>query len=148
MAEDYKAIICRAIEEIANKGNLAAVEEYFAPDYVGHFGGFPEVRGIEALKQFMSMNHGAFTEKRATIEQMIAEGDTVAVRITWRGKHTGDLMGIAPTGKEVTLTGIAILRFANGKIVEHWANPDAIGLLRQLGVSLPFREPVAAGGRY
>jgi predicted ester cyclase len=69
-----------------------------------------------------------------TIEDMLAEGDRVAVRLTARGTHTGEFMGIPPTGKQVTVTGTVICRIAEGKIQEDWFNSDALGLLQQLGV--------------
>ena len=73
----------------------------------------------------------------STIEDVIAEGDKVVTRQTFRGTHTGDLMGIPPTGKQVTMSGIVISHFANGKCVELWANNDDLGLLQQLGVVPP-----------
>ncbi len=76
----------------------------------------------------------AFPGNQLTVEDYLAEGDTVVSRWTGRGTHKGDLMGIAPTGKQVTVTGISIQRIANGKIVEEWSNYDMLGMLQQLGV--------------
>jgi len=73
-------------------------------------------------------------------EDMIAEGDKVVLRSTFRGTHKGDLMGIAPTGKQVTMPLILIYRIADDKIVEHWMQADALGLLQQLGVIPPMGQ--------
>jgi steroid delta-isomerase-like uncharacterized protein len=91
-------------------------------------------QGLEAYKQFLSMFLTAFPDFQSTIEDMIAEGDKVVTRQTFRGTHTGDLMGIPPTGKQVTMSGIVISQFVNGKCVELGANNDDLGLLQQLGV--------------
>lgn len=76
------------------------------------------------------------------IEDMLVDGDKVAVRTTFRGTHTGDFFGIPPTGKSVTVSGTHILRIADGKIAEHWGNNDDLGLMRQLGV-IPAPEQAA-----
>jgi len=83
------------------------------------------------------MLHMAFPDVRLTIEDMVAEGDKVAVRWAWSGTHRGEYMGIAPTGKEVTYTGITIHRITGGKIVESWDEVDNLGLMQQLGVAPP-----------
>jgi steroid delta-isomerase-like uncharacterized protein len=75
----------------------------------------------------------AFPDTRMTIEDEIAEGDKVVIRWTIRGTHKGEYMGIAPTGKEVTVTGISVYRIERGKIVEDWSNNDMLGMLQQLG---------------
>src|SRR5258708_38594660 len=92
------------------------------------------IQGKEAFKQFLSMYLTAFPDLHFTIEDIIAEGDTVVVRFTFRGTHQGDLMGIPPTGKQVVVTGIDIICAANGKVVEEWVNRDELSLLQQLGV--------------
>jgi steroid delta-isomerase-like uncharacterized protein len=130
--EDNKALARRGYEAL-NQRNLAAFEELVIPDVVLHNASMT-IQGIEAYKQFISMYFTAFPDLRFTIEDMIAEGDTVVVRQTARGTHQGNLMGIPPTGKQVSTTGINILRFANGKGVEEWFNGDDLGLLQQLGV--------------
>jgi len=92
------------------------------------------IRGLEPYKQFISMYFTAFPDLHLTIEDIIAEGDNVVVRQTFQGTHKGDLMGILPTGKQATATGISIFRVANGKAVEQRANYDDLGLMQQLGV--------------
>jgi predicted ester cyclase len=80
------------------------------------------------------MIRAAFPDIHETVEDIIAEGDTVVTRTTWRGTHQGALLGIAPTGKHVSVSGIDISRVASGKFVEHWQSADNLGLLQQLGV--------------
>ncbi len=131
--EDNKALIRRAYEEAFNQRNLAVLDEVNAPDLVFH-NASTTMQGLEAFKQFLSLYLTAFPDARFTVEDMIAEGDRVVARHTFRGTQQGDLMGIAPTGKQVMTTGVTITRFANRKGVELWGNNDDLGLLQQLGV--------------
>jgi predicted ester cyclase len=89
------------------------------------------------------MSRSALPDFHSTLEDMIAEGDKVAERFTGRGTHKGEWMGIAPTGKQVTIQGMAIHRITDGKIVENWTNMDMLGVMVQLGVVPP---PGQAGG--
>lgn len=130
--EENKAFVRRAFEE-GNQGNWAVFNELFAPNFVLHNASMT-MQGREAGKQFLLMYNTAFPDGIFTIEDMIAEGDRVVVRVTARGTHQGAIMGIPPTGKQITLSGITIFRVANGKIVEQWSNSDDLGLLQQLGV--------------
>ena len=130
--EDNKALIRRGYEGL-NQRNSTAFYELFAPNVVFHNASMT-TQGLEAYQQFLSMFLTAFPDFQSTIEDMIAEGDKVVTRQTFRGTHTGDLMGIPPTGKQVTMSGIVISQFVNGKCVELWANNDDLGLLQQLGV--------------
>jgi len=133
--EENKANVRRVYEEAINQGNMAVVDELVSPDYIEHDPGFPQpVHGPEGLKQYFMVFRTAFPDTTITIEDMIAEGDTIAVRHTYRGTHKGDLMGMPPTGKQVTVTGIVIHRIADGKFVESWVNADNLGLMQQLGV--------------
>ena len=129
--EDNKALARRAIEEIMNQRNLAVFDELHSPDYVCHIIS-RTIQGPEPFKQLLSMVFTAFPDLHYTIEDLFGEGDRVVVRYTSRGTHKGDLMGIPPTGKQVTVTGTDIMRVANGKILEEWINSD---LMQQLGVT-------------
>jgi predicted ester cyclase len=91
-------------------------------------------RIFEAYRQFGSQYFSAFPDLQITPKDLVAEGDKVTMRYDWRGTHRGELMGIAPTGKQVRTSGISILRIANSKIVEQWDNFDNLGMLQQLGV--------------
>lgn len=132
--EDNKALSRRFLEEFWNQKNLAAVDALLAPEYINHIGPHGLPAGREGLKSLASIYLTAFPDLHFTIEGQIAEGDRVVTRLTVRGTHKGDLMGIPPTGKSIAITGIAIDRVASGKIVEGWANFDEVGLMRQIGV--------------
>ena len=130
--EENKALMRRWIEAV-NQRNLAVLDELCVPDFVYH-NASQTMQGLEPFKQVLSMYLAAIPDVHFTLEDVIAEGDRVVTRQTYRGTHQGKLMGIPPTGKQVTLTGIAISRIADGKVVEQWSNNDDLGLLQQLGV--------------
>jgi steroid delta-isomerase-like uncharacterized protein len=138
-AQDNQALVRRYIEEILNQGKLAVVDEIVASDYVGHgVGGAPEVKGREGLKQRMTMLRTAFPDVHIAVEDMVAAGEKVATRTTFHGTHKGEYLGIAPTDKTITATGIGIMHIANGKIQESWLAGD---LLQQLGGGPKMAEP-------
>jgi steroid delta-isomerase-like uncharacterized protein len=131
--EQNKAIVRRAFEE-PWKGNLDVVDELVATQYIGHDPANPEpLHGPEGVKEFISGYRAAFPDARITVEEQLAEGDLVATRWSARGTHAGELMGVEPTGKQVTVSGLAISRLENGKIVEEFQNWDNFGLMKQLG---------------
>ena len=139
--ENAKLIVKRLFEE-AWAGNFDVIDEFIAPDYVGHDPSEPEpTRGPEGLKTFIDRYRAAFEGARLTVDDQIAEGDKVSTRWTGRGTHTGEIAGMAPTGKDVTVSGITISRFVEGKIVEDWTTWDIFGMLVQLG-AIP--EPARA----
>jgi steroid delta-isomerase-like uncharacterized protein len=128
-----KTIARRYFEDIWNKGDLAAVDELMAANVVGHVPG-TTLHGLETLKQRVSALYTIYAEPRFTVEDQIAEGDKVLTRWTFQGKHTGEYMGAAPTGKQVTVTGMNLFRLTGGKIAEIWLNADDLGELQQLGI--------------
>jgi predicted ester cyclase len=131
-SEQNKAIVRRLFEE-PWKGNLEVVDELIPSDYVGHDPANPEpLRGPEGVKEFISTYRAAFPDSRITVEQQLAEGDLVATRWSGRGTHEGELMGIQPTGKQVTISGLTISRLVGGKVVEEFQNWDNFGMLQQL----------------
>jgi steroid delta-isomerase-like uncharacterized protein len=133
-AKDLKALTRRFIEEW-NKGKAAAmavIDEMYATDFVSH--GDEDIRGIKNVKKSTSEEFTAFPDLHFTIDDMVAEGDKVAARITMTGTHKGEYMGAPPTNKKITIRAIAIERFAGGKIVEEWGMTDTLGLMQQLGV--------------
>ncbi|MCK4393961.1 ester cyclase [Candidatus Bipolaricaulota bacterium] len=136
--EQNKTIARRHVEEGVGKRNLSVVDELLATNFVLHAtppSGVPLDR--EGYKKLVSMIHTGFSDYRVTVEDMVAEGDRVVIRLTMRGTHKGEFMGITPTGKHVTWTGITILRIEGGKIVEIWNQVDSLGLMQQLGVVPP-----------
>ena len=133
--EDNKALVRRYID-LFNRNDLRA-EEVIAPlasSFVYHRPGMPDVTGLAEVKQTIEMYRSAVSDMHQTIEDLVAEGDKVACRWSGRGTHQGDLMGVAATGKAITITGIAIYRIANGKIQEEWDYSDVLGLMQQLGL--------------
>lgn len=132
--QEVRDIVDRFTDKAWNGGNLDVIDELFSEDYVGHDAPNPEpVRGPEGMKNFLRMYHGAFSNARIVLDDVLVDGDKVVTRWTGTGTHDGDLMGIPPTGKPVRFTGIRIFRLAGGKIVEGWANWDTFGLMKQLG---------------
>ena len=129
--EENKAIASRIIE-IWNQENLSVVDEIFAPDCVRHASASSDL-SMEGFKQSISTFRTIFPDLHLTVEDVIAEGDKVAMRGTGRGTQKAAWGDIPATGKLVTYSWINISRLANGKIVELWAMPDALGILQQLG---------------
>jgi steroid delta-isomerase-like uncharacterized protein len=135
MSAENKAIARRLLEEAFNSGNLDVVDELVAPEFVNHDAALPEpTTGIEATKASIAGYRDAFPDLRLTIEQQVAEGEFVTTRWSARGTHQGDLMGMAATGKQATVTGITLDRIVEGRFVESWTNWDTLGLMQQLGV--------------
>jgi len=134
MSDENKAIARRVQEEAFNQGNLAVIDELVSADYVDHDlpPGFPP--GREGFKQMVAMYRAAFPDVQMTIDDVVAEGDKVVMRWTAKGTHQGELMGIPPTNKQVTVTGVDINRLAGGKLAEHWGHFDQMGMMQQLGV--------------
>jgi steroid delta-isomerase-like uncharacterized protein len=150
MSEQNKTNVRRLFEEVWNKGHVSVADELFAPTYTHHDSSTPDVgQGPESEKKRVTLYRNAFPDIRFTIEDLIAEGETVVARWSCRGTHKGDLNGIAPTGKQFNIPGVSIARFTNGKMFEGFVNWDALGLMQQLGVvpDLGKAEAVAASSR-
>ncbi len=137
MSEENKAIARRIYDEAWNKGNLDLIDELCDANLVAH-NLPPEVSPDRAgFKQLIAMYRAAYSDVQMIVEDQIAEGDRVVTRWTGRGTHKGELMGIPPTGRHVTVTGIDIERIAGGKVIEAWGEFDAMGMMQQLGVVPP-----------
>ncbi len=142
MATDAKTVVRRVYDEIWNQHDIEKANELFAPGYVDHDPATPNTaRGPEAFKAVFNIYHRAFPDTHFTIDEIIAEGDRVAVRWTAQGTHRGDLMGVRPSGQRASITGTGFCVVSNGKIQESWTHWDALGLLRQIGA---IREPTRA----
>lgn len=137
-SQENKVTVRSLIEEAFNKGNLSAVDELIADDYVNHAAG-TDVRGRDGMKGFITTYRTALPDYHCVIEDQIAEGDKVVTRWTFRGTQDGELMGIPPTGKRVSVSGVVIDRLANGRLVETRLQADFLGMLQQLG-AIPERE--------
>jgi steroid delta-isomerase-like uncharacterized protein len=133
MSDAHKSLARRYLEEIWNDGNMAAVDELIDDEYYHRANQIPDFEGPEALKELVAELAEAFPDGRFSVEETVAEGDTVVQRWTFRGTHEGTWFGVEPTGAEVEVGGTATHHFKGGRIVEHLADWDAMGMLQQLG---------------
>ncbi|MCZ6614225.1 MAG: ester cyclase [Chloroflexi bacterium] len=133
-AEENKAIARRYVEEVQSGHDLDAMERYISQDIVDHTGPPGSVPGIERSKQFFAGLFRAFPDLRAEIHEQIADDDKVWTYKTMHGTHLGDFFGTAPTGKSISYDVIDIVRIRDGKITDHWAVSDQLGMRRQLGL--------------
>jgi predicted ester cyclase len=135
--ENNKAILRHQhVEELFNKGNLAIADEIISLEYVFH-GPMGEMKGPEGIKQIVTAWRTTFPDGHYTIDDMVAEGDKVAVRYTMTGTFKGEYMGIAPTGKKANLTSAIFYRFKGGKEVEATSFSDSLIMYQQLGIPIP-----------
>ena len=141
-ADANKGILRRALD-VWNSGDLAALDGLFAAGVVMHLRGRPDVTGLDAYRAYLVALRAALPDQQWLPEDLIAEGDRVVLLWTLRGTHRGELLGTAPTGREVTVTGISAYRVADGRVAEIWVQSDTLGLLQQLGALPP---PGPAGG--
>src|SRR5215217_126893 len=133
--EENKAVIRRWIEAY-NERDLEAEADVLAPGYVAHVPAAPGplgLEGLEAWRQFTAPFTEAFPDLRLTIQDIAAEGDTVAARVAFEGTHRGEFQGIPPTGKQVAFSSMEFNRVVEGKVEEHWVELDLFGLMQQLG---------------
>ena len=136
MSEENKEIVRRWFEEVWNKGRAEAIEEMFDENGIAHglsTDPAKPIKGPKEYRPFYEVFRQAFPNITIVIEDMIAEGDKVVARCSVRGKHEGDFQGRAATQAPVEITGIAIVRIDNGKIVEAWNNFDFMTLHKQVG---------------
>lgn len=147
-AELNKAIVSRFYQELWNNRNISVAEEIFAADCITHqiqsgtaSTGVP--RNPEAVKHHVAEWVAGFPDLRFSVEQMIAEADHVVSRSVMNGTHTGTWLGIAPTGKQVSIRMFVVHRILNGKIVEDWVLVEALGFFQQLGI-VPATQEILA----
>jgi predicted ester cyclase len=143
--EAIKAAARRTLEEIFPNLDEAALAEVVHPDCVNHEAPPGAPQGLEGMTQSMRMLAAAFSDRRWEIHQAIAEDNTVVLHCTFSGRHTGHFMGLAPTNRPFTYRQVHLVRFQDGKGIEHWAVRDDLDFLRQVGAlpSQPAR-PVPA----
>jgi steroid delta-isomerase-like uncharacterized protein len=132
--EGNKAVARRFLEDILNHGNLAAIPDVIAPDWVNNDQSLPPMRGHEGARQLVMIFRTGLPDFHLAIEDLVAEDDKVAFHCVATGTHTGELLGVPATGKTVRVTVTGILHLANGKLVENRVNFDALGLMQQIGV--------------
>ena len=133
MSAENKVLMRRWFEEVWNRGRAAAIDEMLAGQAMIHGLG-PQAMNVNAFKQFHTQYRSAFPDVRIQVDDVIAEGDKVAVRWSGSGTHQGDSLGFAASGNAVRFTGMTIGRVENGKIVEGWNVFDQLGMLQQCGV--------------
>ena len=142
-AEDNKTIVRRVYDEAINNGNFIVVNESFTDDYIYRSPGSPEFHGPDGFKQLVTTYRTAFPDLHIQLDELIVEGDTVVSRYTACGTQLGELMGVPPTGKYVTGTGVVISHFRGGKAADEWELIDIFGVMQQLAV-IPMPEPAVA----
>jgi predicted ester cyclase len=123
----------RFYQEVMNQGNLAAIDDFIDPEVHSHAPLPGQRPGAAGFRDAIAGFREAFPDLHATAEDLIAEDDRVVGRFTVTATHRGDFMGMAATGRQITYEEIVIVRFAGGKIVEHWAVADALAIMQQLG---------------
>jgi steroid delta-isomerase-like uncharacterized protein len=138
--EEMKQKIAWAGKEAWLEGNLDALDEVYADDYVFHRPPLPDLNGLAAAKEYIGRTREAYSDLQVSYDEMIAEGNSIAYRYTWRGHHTGQsqALPIPPAGKEVTLVGTVVLHVKDGKVVEEFEYSDYLGFLQQLGIVPPL----------
>jgi steroid delta-isomerase-like uncharacterized protein len=132
--EANKVIVRRTFEEIFNQGNLALVETWVAATFVNHAAPAEMLSGPESLKGHVVLLRTAFPDLHFTVEELIADEERVAARVTFRGTHRGVFRGFPSTNKSFVHSQMHLVRFVKGKVVEHWAVRDDLGLMQQLGI--------------
>lgn len=134
-AEENKAIMRRYFEGGWEQGNLELLDELLAADYVNHNPATPELpTGPEGVKGVVSMFRSGMPDLKVIIEDMLAEGEKVATRYTLEGTHEGELFGVPPTGKRLSIESMTIERVSEGRIRDHWRVTDSLEMMQQLGV--------------
>jgi steroid delta-isomerase-like uncharacterized protein len=132
-AEANKSLVRQYYDQVLNNGQFQAMNEFVSPDYKRYLSANAAPLNAEGQTKRVAGLRAAFPDLHFTLDDLIADGDRVAVRGTVRGTHKGVFQGIAPTGKQVAVTAVEIVRIENGKLAEHWGGADNLDLLQQLG---------------
>jgi len=136
--KENKSMARRYPEEVYNQKNIDVLDEIMDENIINHWWE-PEVNGLQTIKEYVSKNLVAFPDVKFIVEDQIAEGEKVVTRVSFTATHKGEFMGIPPTDKKVKVTGVIIFKITKGKIVETWAENDALGWMKQLGItSIPY----------
>ena len=131
-AEENKQVLARGFAAM-NAGDLDTLMASLAPDYVNY--AFPDAHGPEAMRAVLQSFYDGFPDMQIDVQEMVAEGNTVASRGVMRGTHRGAFMGIPATGKPVEISYIDLWRFVDGKATENWVQMDMLGMMQQIGVA-------------
>jgi len=130
----------RVFEEGFNQKNLTVIDEFFAPNYSFKSPLGMDIKGAEGFKEILAMMQVAIPNLNVTINDMLADDDKVITRFTMTGTFTGEMMGISPTGKSMSVSGIVITRWEDGKEVEAWESFDTLAYYQQLGIPIPENQ--------
>jgi predicted ester cyclase len=138
--EQNKALFRKFVDRVSNHRDLSVIPELVANDFIEHEPLPPTIpTGIQGLEMYFSEWGKGFPNGKISVDLVVGEGDLIAGYQTWRGKHTGEYLGMPASGRSVEFHVVDIVRFENGKIVEHWAVSDTLTLLQQIGV-VPVSE--------
>jgi steroid delta-isomerase-like uncharacterized protein len=132
-AENPVKDVYRRIIDAISRGDADALDELMVPDIVDHNPVPDQVPGVEGFKQWMATARGSFPDFSGTVEDVVAEGNRVAARVTWRGTHRGEFLRIPPTGRTVSFPAFHIVRFSGGRAAEWWGTADLLSVIQQLG---------------
>ncbi|HZQ37547.1 MAG TPA: ester cyclase [Dehalococcoidia bacterium] len=133
-ADTNKALVLNHYHEIDVQWNLDAADDQLSADFVDHAAPPGTPPGPAAVKRYLADLHAAVPDLQLSVDDLIAEGDKVVARNTWRGTHRGTLWGVPATNRSFAMEGVVVWRIADGKIAERWATIDRLGLFQQLGV--------------
>jgi steroid delta-isomerase-like uncharacterized protein len=133
--EDLKDIYRRIIEAVT-RGNAGALDGLVSTDIVDHNPIPDQAPGLDGIKQWLAAVRTSFPDFAGTVDDVLVEGDRVAARVTWRGTHRGNFLGVSPTDKQVSFTAFHIVRFSGGLAVEWWGTGDLLGALEQIGAKI------------
>ena len=132
---DHKETYRRIIDAIS-QGDPDALEPLIAPDVVDH-NPFPgQAPGLPGIKQWLASVRSSLPDLQGSVEDVVAEDDRLAARVTWHGTHRGDLMGVPPTNERIAMTAFHHMRFEAGRVAEWWGVADLVGALRQIGATI------------
>jgi len=133
--ESNKLLVRRHLDLSWNKGDIDGLDEVWAPDAVLHLPVGATLKGSEAIKQYLRSAVDVYADRELVIDDLVGEGDSVSARWTFRGVQVGETLGVAPTNRIVTMTGMDFYRVSSGKLVEEWFETNVFWLMRQAGAS-------------
>ncbi len=134
-ADANKKVVTEFIDRLFSRGDLAAVDEYLSEEFVNHDPPFGVSADREGMRSAASGFRAAFPDWHSELHLLIGENDLVAEVFTASGTHRGEMMGVAPTGRQLSVQGINVFRLRDGRITERWGRLDDLGFLQQLGVA-------------
>ena len=141
-----KQVVRRWYEEVLSTGDLDALEQIISPDYVQLYDGVPQLSGWDGARQHVQSVRRLYADLTVTIDRQIAEGDWVASQLTMRGRHAGELVGIAPTGQVIEVKGVNVDQVKDGRIVAHDGAANLLWPLLKLGAVRPSSPGAEASG--